>query len=183
MLLNEKTLKITVAFVLCAAACAAQAITPQQKTAIDAKIKVLAHWSTHPDLVAAVKEQNKNPRADAKSMTNDIWKTLTVLDPFVRSFSKSPAAHVIKAKKEDFVTECFLSAADGTKVAFLAKTTSYTHAGKDKHKIPMTGKIWTGPLEIDESTGLRQVQVGLPMLDGVTTIGSIVFGLDITKLN
>jgi hypothetical protein len=67
-------------------------------------------------------------------------------------------------------------------VAFLSKTTSWSHADKDKHKIPMTGKTWSGPVEIDESTGQQQVQVALPVLDGGKPIGSIVFGLAVSKL-
>ena len=157
-------------------------LSATQKASIEGKIKVLSRWSTDPMLVAAVKEQNAKPRADAKDMTNEKWKSLTIMDPLVRSFGKTPLALNMKAKKEEFITECFVSAADGTKVAFFAKTTNWTHAGKDKHKVPMSGKPYIGPLEIDESTGLQQVQVGLPVLDGGTPIGSIVFGMNAVSL-
>jgi hypothetical protein len=100
----------------------------------------------------------------------------------VRGFTKNPAAQAVKAKKEDWVSECFISGADGTKVAFLSKTTSWSHADKDKHRVPMTGKTWIGPVEVDESSGLQQVQVALPVLEGARPIGSIVFGLSIAKI-
>jgi len=46
----------------------------------------------------------------------------------------------------------------------------------------MTGKTWQGQPEVDESTGLQQVQVAVPILDGGKPIGSLVVGLSLTKL-
>ena len=46
----------------------------------------------------------------------------------------------------------------------------------------MSGKTWQGDVEVDESSGLRQMQVGVPVLDGRTPIGSLVVGLSIGKL-
>jgi hypothetical protein len=152
------------------------------KAKIESKVKELSQWSTNTEVVAAVKAHNASLPADAKAMTNEKWKQLTLLDPLVRSYTKNPAAIALKAKKEDWVTECFVSGADGTKVAFLSKTTYWSHADKDKHRIPMAGKTWIGPVEVDESTGLQQVQVALPVLDGGKPIGSIVLGLSVAKL-
>jgi hypothetical protein len=152
------------------------------KAKVDAKLKELASWSTNAEVVAAVKAHNANPPAEAKSLSNDKWKQLTLLDPYVRSFSKNAVATAIKANKPEYVTECFVSGADGTKVAFLSKTSFWSHADKDKHRVPMTGKTWMGPVEVDESTGQQQIQIGLPVLDGAKPIGSIVFGLAVAKM-
>jgi len=46
----------------------------------------------------------------------------------------------------------------------------------------MTGKNWQGAVEVDESTGLQQIQVAVPVLDGDKAIGSMVVGLSLTKL-
>jgi hypothetical protein len=35
---------------------------------------------------------------------------------------------------------------------------------------------------VDESTGQQQVQVGLPVLDGGKPVGSVVFGLSVSRL-
>ena len=80
------------------------------------------------------------------------------------------------------IAKVFVSGADGGKVGFDAKTEHWTHKGMPKHEVPMGGKIWTGPLKLDDSTGLQMVQVGLPVLDGEKPIGSIVFGLRADKL-
>jgi hypothetical protein len=160
-----------------------QSLTPEMKSAVDAKIKQLQLWSADPTIVAAVKAHNTGMSAEDKAMTNEKWSKLTVLDPYVRSFSKNPLGVYLKTKKDDQIAECFVSGADGTKVAFLAKTTNWSHADKDKHKVPMTGKTFIGPVALDESTGLQQVQVGLPVLDGGKPIGSIVVGLNVSKLH
>jgi hypothetical protein len=46
----------------------------------------------------------------------------------------------------------------------------------------MTGKTWQGKPEVDESSGQYQVQVSVPVLDGNIPIGSIVIGLNLSKL-
>ena len=46
----------------------------------------------------------------------------------------------------------------------------------------MTGKTWQGPVEVDESSGVQQVQVAVPVLDGGKPIGTLVVGISISKL-
>lgn len=135
-----------------------------------------------PVIVAAVKAFNANPSAESEAMTQEKWKTLPVLDPFVRGLTRNDAANTIKAKKTDAISEAFLSGASGKKVAFLAKTTSWSHKGSGKHDKPMLGEVWIGPVEVDESTGLQQIQVAVPVLDNGTPIGSLVVGFNVSKL-
>lgn len=161
---------------------AADALPPDQQAKVTAKLKTLQALSTDPKVVAAVKEYNASPSAEAKGMTNDKWKGLTIMDPFVRSLAKNALGQYLNSKKDDSVTEIFVSGKDGGKVAFLAKTSGWNHTGKPKHDVPMTGKTWQGAPETDESTGKQQVQVAIPVLDGATPIGSIVIGLGLSKL-
>ena len=149
---------------------------------VTAKIEAIKTWAADATIVKAVKAQNEKMPAELADMNQDKWKGLGILDPLVRSFTKNEAAGVIKAKKTDSVSEAFLSAADGTKIAFLTKPSNWSHKGKPKHDVPMSGKTWQGAVEVDESTGLRQVQVAVPVLDGDKAIGSLVVGLDLTKL-
>ena len=175
---------ICVAAALCAlpAASPGQSLTPEVKAKVEVKVKQIQSWVSDPSIVAAVKAHNTGAGAEEKAMTNDKWKQLTVLDPFVRSFTKNPLGMYLKTKQTPDISECFVSGSDGTKVAFLSKTTSWSHADKDKHKVPMTGKVWIGPTEVDESTGQLQVQVGVPVLDGGKPIGSMVVGLKVAAL-
>ena len=161
---------------------AAEALDAPVQAKVDAKLKVIQGWAANSVVVDAVKAQNATPPADVASMTQDKWKALTVLDPVVRGFAKNPTAEYIKSVKDDTVSEAFVSSADGTKVAFLSKPSNWSHKGKAKHDDPMAGKTWQGTPEVDESTGAKQVQVAVPVLDGDKPIGSLVVGLNLTKL-
>ncbi|MGC3960379.1 MAG: hypothetical protein QM813_21360 [Verrucomicrobiota bacterium] len=179
----KKTLLTLIALAAClTSAVRAEDLDADTQTKITAKIEAIKTWAADATIVKAVKAQNEKAPAEVADMTQDKWKGLGILDPLVRSFTKNEAATVLKAKKTESVGEAFLSSADGTKVAFLTKPSNWSHKGKPKHDVPMTGKTWQGAVEVDESTGLRQIQVSVPVLDGDKAIGSLVVGLDLTKL-
>lgn len=161
---------------------AADALPADVKAKIDSKIAIYKAWGTDAEVVKAVKDYNTTPPAEYKDMTNDKWKGLTVMSTEVRALTKNGVATFIKTKKDESVTEGFVSGADGTKVGFLSKTTSWSHKGKPKHDIPMTGKVWIGSVEVDESTGIQSVQVGFPVMDGTKAIGAYVLGFSVSKL-
>ena len=149
---------------------------------IDAQVKIIQTWAADPVIVNAVKAQNASPKPEYAAMTQDKWKELSVLDPFVRAFTKNEAGQFLKSKKTDFVSEAFVSDATGVKVGFLGKSSNWSHKGKPKHDVPMTGKTWRGAIEVDESSGAQQLQVAVPVLDGEKPIGSLVVGLSTSKL-
>ena len=149
---------------------------------ITAKLAQLQTWAADSVIVKAVKARNENRPAELATLDQDKWKALSILDPLVRGFTRNDAAAVLKTRKSGAVTEAFLSAADGTKVAFLTKPTNWSHAGKPKHDAPMSGRTWQGVEEVDESTGRRQLQVAVPVLEEGKPIGSLVLGLDLDKL-
>jgi hypothetical protein len=179
----HNNLLIIWALCLCAqASLLAQALEPAVRAKVDEQIKTIQNWASDAILVKAVKEHNAALPPDQAAMTQEKWKSLSILDPFVRSFNKNEAGQFLKSKKTDAISEAFASGADGLKVAFLAKTSNWSHKGKPKHDEPMNGKTWQGPVEVDESTGLQQVQIAVPVLDGGKPIGSLVVGLAVSKL-
>lgn len=145
-------------------------------------MKQIVAWAAEPAIVEAVRAHNAALPPEQAALTQEKWRAATVLDPVVRGFTKNPAGVFLKSKKTDIVTEAFVSDAAGLKVAFIAKTSNWSHKGKDKHDVPMTGKTWQGPVEVDESSGQQQLQVAVPVLDGGKPIGSLVVGLSVTKL-
>lgn len=149
---------------------------------VAAKARALAWLSTDATVVAAVKEYNARPPAESRAMTQAKWKSLQVLDPFVRALSKNPLALYLKDRRAPEWTELFVSGADGTKVALFNKTSSWSHQGRAKHDQPMLGKVWIGEVEFDASSGAEQIQIGLPVLDGEQPIGSIVIGFSVARL-
>ena len=46
----------------------------------------------------------------------------------------------------------------------------------------MSGKVWQGVVELDESTGLQQIQVSVPVLAEGQAVGSLVVGVSVSKL-
>jgi hypothetical protein len=179
---SRSLLLVSTLLVAAPLAALAQAVSAAVQPKIDAQIKEIATWAAEPALVAAVRAHNASVPADHAALNQDKWRTLTVLDPLVRSFSKNEVGVFLKTKKSELVSEAFVSDAQGLKVGFIAKTTNWSHAGKPKHDVPMTGKTWQGTVEVDESTGQQQVQVSVPVLDGGKPIGSLVVGLSLAKL-
>src|SRR5690242_17312113 len=86
---------------------AAEELPKDVQDKVDAKVKEISAWAADPTLVKAVSEQNATPSDEVKAMTQDKWKSLNLLDPFVRSFTKNPAGAFLKSKKDDTVTEAF----------------------------------------------------------------------------
>jgi hypothetical protein len=162
--------------------CCAEGLEPATQAKVDAKIKVVQDWAADAAIVTAVKAHNASAAGEVPGMTQEKWKEASVMDPVIRGFTKNPAAEFLKSKRTAAVSEAFVSGADGLKVAFLAKTSNWSHKGKPKHDVPMSGKTWQGPVEVDESTGQQQVQVAVPVMDGDKPIGSLVVGLSISKL-
>jgi hypothetical protein len=181
--MRPATLAATLLIALAAPfALAADGMDPKVQTAVEAATKDAQSWAADPAIVDAVKAANASPSEEAKSMTQEKWKSLTLTDPFVRAFSKNPAATFLKSKKSEVISEAFLSAADGTKVAFLAKTSNWSHKGKAKHDDPMAGKVWQGAIEVDESSGIQQMQIAVPVKDGDKVIGALTIGINISKV-
>jgi hypothetical protein len=136
-----KTMTGVVVAIAClwAVTAGAAGLDPAVQAKVDAQIKAIQAWGSHATIVAAVKAQNAAPPADFATMTQEKWASLSVLDPVVRGFSKNPVAAFLKSQKTDVIAEAFVSASDGRKVAFLAKTSGWSHKGKAKHDVPMTG--------------------------------------------
>jgi hypothetical protein len=155
---------------------------PALQSKIDEQVKFVQGWASDPVIVSAVKAINATEPAAYAGMTQDKWTALTPFDPFVLSFASNPVGQFLKNKKNQIISEAFVSAANGVKVGFLQKTTNWSHKGKAKHDVPMTGKTWQGEVETDQSTGLQQVQIAVPVLDGGKPIGSVVVGLQVARL-
>jgi hypothetical protein len=160
----------------------ARAVDPVMQAKIDAQVKSLQALASDPAIVNAVKARNASTPAACQAMTQDKWAALPPFDAFVLSFSGNSVGEVLKAKKNQVVAEMFVSAADGTKVGFTGKTSNWSHKGKPKHDVPMTGKTWQGEIEMDQSTGLQQIQIAVPVVDGGKPIGSVVAGLQVARL-
>jgi hypothetical protein len=180
----KASLVIALAGLLANATWAAFEITPAVQKELDKHVDHVKTWAADPVIVKAVIAQNeKGPIA---GLDNPKWKTLRRSDALVKEFQSNPAGQYLKQKVADSngaYAEAFLSGAQGEKVAFFEKTTSYLHKGMPKFDVPFTsGKSWQGQPEFDESSQTHQIQVSVPVVSGGKPVGVLVVGVSLTKL-
>ncbi len=170
--------------VAAAAAHATFEITPAIQAELDRQKKVIAGWAADPVIVKAVGEQNA--KGPLPGMDNSKWKLVRRSDPLVRAFQSNAAGQFLRSKMEasgGLVTEAFLSAAQGEKVAFAEKTTSYIHKGMPKFDVPFTTRsAWQGRPEFDESAQTYQIQISVPVLVDGQPAGALVVGISLSQL-
>jgi hypothetical protein len=178
---------ITLAATLGAAAGAASArfeLTAAVQAELDRQKTVAASWAAHPVIVEAVVRQNR--KGPIAGMDNRRWRVIRRSDPVVTALQESPAGRFLKkrmAESQGAVSEAFLSAAQGEKVAFVEKTTSYIHKGSAKFDVPLgTRRAWQGGPEFDESTQTYAIQIAVPVLADGRAIGALVVGVNLAYL-
>ncbi|MBK7874693.1 MAG: hypothetical protein IPJ77_02910 [Planctomycetes bacterium] len=169
-------------------------IDPAVQAAIDAFVKDASKWAEDPALVNEVQDQNK--KGPIPEMTEAKWKEQKRRTPLIDGFQNTAAAKMLAQRQKDsneLVCEAFVSAAQGEKVCFLEKTSSYIHKGKSKFDAPFTtGKPWQGEPTFDESTQTHSLQVSLPIFPARKEsddpkaerkpIGVLTIGLNFTLL-
>jgi len=157
-------------------------LKPETQVLVDARISEVARWAIDSSLVDAVARQNSSHPEILADLSQEKWKLLPLTHPAVSSLIDNKAAAFLRAHQGAWMSEAFVSDATGRKVAFLTKPTSWSHAGKPKHEVPMTGHTWQGEIEIDASVGTRQLQIAVPILQEGKPIGSLVVGLNLMEL-
>jgi hypothetical protein len=159
-------------------------VTSVMQAELDRLKTIIAGWAADPILVKAVVEQNS--QGPLEGMDNAKWKVMRRSDPVVKAFQNNATGRFLRAKLEasgGLVTEAFLSAARGEKVAFVEKTTWYVHKGMSKFDVPFTTKKpWQGRPEFDESAQTYQIQLAVPVLSEGQAIGALVVGVSLTTL-
>jgi hypothetical protein len=145
------------------------------KQKLDAQVPIVKGWAQSSEIVNAVQAYNAQSTT-RKKITQQHWAMASGVESFVRTLTENSAAQYLKRNISDAVSEAFVSGADGGKVAFLSKPTYWSHMGKPKHDVPMTGRVWIGEVEVDQSSGFRQIQIGVPVLLQGKPIGSLVVG-------
>lgn len=155
--------------------------SPQDK--IDAQIALIKTWAADPVIVDAVRAHNAQLSPEELALDQEKWGARPQLDSLIRGYAKNAVGTFLSTKRNGVIAEAFVSDAAGYKVGFINKPTFWCHAGKPKHDVPMSGKTWQGRIEIDTSTGMRQLQISVPVLDAGKPIGSLVVGLSTAVLS
>ena len=175
---------LSVMVLIAAPAYAGFEMTPAVQAELDKQKAVTASWAANPVIVNSVLEQNR--KGPIAGMDNAKWKITRRSDPVVTAFQNNPTGQFFKTKLDDSkgaISEAFLSAARGEKVAFAEKTTSYIHTGQAKFDVPFhSGKAWQGNAEFDESSQTYAIQISVPVLQDGKPIGALVVGVNLSYL-
>jgi hypothetical protein len=169
-------------------------ITPELQKQIDDYKAIVAKWAADPVIVQAVVDQNKKGPIDG--LDNKKWATLRRRSSEITAFQTCPAGKQLTdwlQGTNGAVSEAFLNAAQGEKVAFVEKTSSYIHAGKSKFDVPFKEhKNWQGKPELDESSQTYSLQVSVPVVQKTKVegeeqpkeevVGVLVVGLNLAVL-
>ena len=179
-----KLVLVSVMVFIAVTAHAAFEMTPAVQAELDKQKTIAASWAANPVIVSAVVEQNR--KGPIPGMDNAKWKMTRRSDPIVTAFQNNSAGQLLKAKLDESkgaVSESFLSAARGEKVAFVEKTTSYIHTGQSKFDVPFnSGQAWQGKAEFDESSQTYAIQISVPVLQEGKPIGALVVGVNLSYL-
>lgn len=155
----------------------------------------LSKWLVNPELIAAIKAQNA---ANEGLNLDDI----DVLDKKWRAEAKNGGGELIsdvlggpvsewlrqqQQQTADFVTEVFAMDNRGLNVAQNVETSDYWQGDEDKWQQTYgngSGAIHISEVEFDDSTGIYQSQVSMPVRDPATgeMIGAITFGINVQSL-
>ena len=176
--------------------------TPGRDGAIRALLAEIAEtelkvWTKDPALVAAVKAQNQahsgiaQDRIDALDMQ---WRAEAKAEggPLVNDLMSRAVSITLRDKQvatAGFINEIFVMDHVGLNVAQSAVTSDYWQGDEGKFQKSYgdgtgTGNVHISEVEFDESTGVFQSQVSIPVTDLETgqLLGAMTFGVNVQSL-
>lgn len=151
----------------------AQALPPALQTKAETYKAKLVEWAAHPAMVAAVKAANaKGPLA---GMSNGKWNDLDEKDPVVTAFETSPAGvQITKWEADKGISKLVLRDDKGNLVAASLKPVIYNNSARPPFINAIKGTPWIDKeVKPDPSSGVKGVQVSVPVMDGGKTIGAL----------
>jgi len=175
--MSTRLTAFVLAFAVLSPAGSSPGLPRELKAKVDERIDALRGWGRDEKIVQAVKAYNAEPGEEAKTMTEEKWQSLGLLDSFVRGLSRNALAEYLRGKRDAEIAQLYVCGANGTKVALLSKTAGWSDRRLDKHHRPMSGLKWIGEIETDDVTGARVLEVAVPVRDRGKPIGSLVAAL------
>lgn len=152
------------------------------------KIRTVQHMALNPLLIRATRRQNaQSLELSEIEKRDDDWRESKGLTGFKRSLQQNSAGKLLKryVARNDAFNEAFLTDNQGANVAAFPATSDYWQGDEEKWSESFNdgdGKIFLGPLELDQSTNIVAVQVSAPVLYQGETIGVLVVGVTVDYL-
>jgi len=152
------------------------------------KVRTVQHMALNPVVVRAARNQNLSGLSlEEIKRRDDEWRATKALTPFKLSLQTNEAGQFLKSTVQRLqpLNEAFLTDNQGANVAAFPATSDYWQGDEEKWSASFNGgdgKVFIGPLELDESTQTYAVQISAPVLDRGRTIGVLVVGVTIDYL-
>ena len=162
--------------------------TSELEALLKVKIRTVQHMALNPLVIRAVREQNALKLDDEEIQRRDEqWRASKELTPFKISLQGNRAGRFLRetVQRLDSVNEAFLTDAKGANVAVYPVTSDYWQGDEEKWTASFNngkGKVFIGPVELDESTQAYAAQISAPVIDRGRTIGVLVVGVTIDYL-
>ena len=160
--------------------------TPVQKVTQFASSK-LVQLAAEKIVVDAVKTENaKGKTLDQIRKTDEKWIATSGVDDFMKGMMISPVSkHLIEIRdKYPFLREIFLVDNQGANIAMSEKTSDYWQGDEAKFKKSFdkgVGTVFVDDVKFDRSTKAFLAHVSVPVLEGDTALGVLIFGVDMDK--
>lgn len=152
------------------------------------KIRSVQHMALNPVVVRAARQQNvENLSLDEIKRRDQQWSSSDEMTAFKLSLQTTAAGRFLQqqiSRTENF-NEAFATDNKGANVAAFPATSDYWQGDEEKWSAAFDsgdGKVFIGPLELDESTNTYAAQISAPILDRGETIGVLVVGVTISYL-
>jgi len=160
--------------------------TPLQKVTHYARTK-LTQMAADKIVVEAVKAENaKGKTLDQIKKTDEKWMATSGIDDFMKGMmTSSTGKHLIAIRdKYPFLREIFLVDNQGANIAMSEKTSDYWQGDEAKFKKAFdegVGTVFVDDVQFDRSTQAFLAHVSVPVIEGDTAIGVLIFGVDMDK--
>ncbi|MCP5150949.1 MAG: hypothetical protein H6983_25115 [Ectothiorhodospiraceae bacterium] len=183
-----RALLVSLALAAGAGTCVAQTSIDREELEglLAVKARTVQHLALNPVLVRAVRRQNAERLTMETIRARDSqWTSTTELTDFKRALQESEAGRFLRrfVERSPSFNEAFLTDEQGANVAAYPATSDYWQGDEEKWSASFRGgdgRVFFGPIELDESTKAYAAQISAPVLDRERTIGVLVVGVTLT---
>ncbi|MBW2713725.1 MAG: cache domain-containing protein [Deltaproteobacteria bacterium] len=157
------------------------------EAALQKRVRLVTQMAMNDVVLEATRSQNNEHLTPAEIRDRDNqWKASRELTEFKTSLQTSDVGKLFANKinwPDSVYSEMFLTDNQGANVAAYPATSDYWQGDEEKWIASFnrgSGRVFIGPIELDESTGIRAVQISVPVLDGEKTIGVLIVGVKLS---
>ncbi len=181
---------VNILLVFCSVSASCEGITETGlKRLLRSKILMAQSIAANDIIVNAVLSQNAKliPMSQIRALDAQ-WRADTSLSSLKLAYQSNPPGRYIRDVIEtapDIFSEIFVTDNQGANVAAYPATSDYWQGDEDKWRKAWArgkGKVFLSKVELDESSNVHAIQIGVPIKHKSKTIGVLVTGIKLTHV-